>query len=72
MKKDFTRVQFDFSAESLKRVDNLKIITESPTKAEVVRKALRVYEYVVTMVKDGYSMTFDKDGDKISVPPLLL
>ncbi len=44
------RVQFDFTPEALKRLENLVEQTNASSKAEVVRNALRVYEWLVTQV----------------------
>ncbi|HYT44487.1 MAG TPA: hypothetical protein VEP90_19310 [Methylomirabilota bacterium] len=44
------RIQFDFTLESVKRLENLKEKTEASTKAEVVRKALKLYELFVMQV----------------------
>lgn len=42
------RIQFDFTPESMKRLETLKEKTDATTKAEVVRKALKLYEWFVT------------------------
>lgn len=44
------RVQFDFSPEALKRLEDLKEQTDASTKAEVVRSALKLYEWFVSQV----------------------
>ena len=44
------RIQFDFSPEALKRLDDLKEKTDAATKAEVVRNALKLYEWFVSQV----------------------
>jgi hypothetical protein len=56
------RVQFDFSPESLKRLDDLKEKTDASTKAEVVRNALKLYEWFVTQV-DSSSIVEIKDNE---------
>jgi IS1 family transposase len=39
------RIQFEFSASMMMRLDKLKAATESTTYAEVIRDSLRVYEW---------------------------
>lgn len=41
------RVQFDFTPEALQRIDEMKKKTGASTRAETVRNALRVYEWLV-------------------------
>lgn len=42
------RVQFDFSPESLKKLDRLKDQVGAATRAEVVRRALSLYARVAS------------------------
>ena len=49
--KQKERLQFDFTLEAIKRLDELKEKTEAATRAETVRHALRLYEWFVK-VKD--------------------
>ena len=44
------RIQFDFSPEALKRLEGLKEKTDATTKAEVIRNALKLYEWFVNQV----------------------
>lgn len=44
------KLQFEFSPSAKKRLEELKDRTEASTKAEVVRNALRLYEWLVTQV----------------------
>lgn len=46
-KKGKERVQLDFSSEALERLDDLKETTGASTRAEVVRQALRLYEWFI-------------------------
>lgn len=48
--KENSRVQFDFAPEALQRLDDIKKKTGATTRAEVVRNALRVYEWLVSEV----------------------
>jgi hypothetical protein len=69
------RIQFDFTLESLKRLDNLKEKTEASTKAEVIRNALKLYEWFVMQVDPSSTVEIkDKEGNtlfKIPVNTLL-
>lgn len=69
MKKGYKRLQFDFSEEAIDRLKQIAQITESRTNAEVVRRSLKFYEYVVQKMKEGYNLEFEKDGEKLIVPP---
>jgi hypothetical protein len=69
------RIQFDFTPESMKRLENLKEKTDATTKAEVVRNALRLYEWFVTQIDPTSTVEIkDKEGEtlfKIPVSTLL-
>lgn len=69
-KKKFKRLQFDFSEDAILRLDDIVTKTDSTSRAEVVRNALRVYEYIVTKTGDGYDLEFKKEGQTITVAPL--
>jgi len=60
------RVQFDFSAEALKRLEDLKEHTDASTKAEVVRNALKLYEWFVSQVDPEFVIEVkDKAGNTV-------
>lgn len=69
MKKGYKRLQFDFSEEAIDRLKQIAQITESRTNAEVVRRSLKFYEYVIQKMKEGYNLEFEKDGEKLIIPP---
>ena len=57
------RVQFDFSAEALKRLETMQERLDAPTKAEVVRNALKLYEWFSTQIEPDSTIEIqDKDG----------
>ena len=57
------RVQFDFTPEALRRLDDLKERVEASTRAEILRNALRLYEWFATQVDpDSIVEVQDKDG----------
>jgi hypothetical protein len=60
------RIQFDFSSESLRRLEDLKEKTDASTKAEVVRNALKLYEWFVTQIDtDAIVEIKDKDDNTL-------
>lgn len=57
------RVQFDFSLEALKRLETMQELLDAPTKSEVVRNALKVYEWLLTQIDPGSTIEVqDKEG----------
>ena len=57
------RVQFDFSPEALKRLEAMQERLDAPTKAEVVRNALKLFEWFTAQVDPNSIMEIqDQDG----------
>ncbi len=57
------RVQFDFSIEALKRLETIQERLDAATKAEVVRNALKLYEWFITQIDQDSTVEIqDKDG----------
>lgn len=56
------RIQFEFSADAMQRLDTMKAETNATSYAGLVRDALRVYEWVVQQQKDGYEIGLVKDN----------
>lgn len=66
--KQKERVQFDFSVDALQRLDTIKQITGATTRAEVVRDALKFYEWLVTEVNAGNTVkVFNESNETIAV-----
>lgn len=62
------RVQFDFSPEALQRLDEIKEKTGATTRAETVRNALKVYEWLVNELDpDSTIKVFAKNGDTVAL-----
>lgn len=60
------RVQFDFSPEALQRLDALKEKIDASTKAEVIRNALKIYEWFATQVDPNYIIEIkDQEGNTV-------
>lgn len=65
--KSKERLQFDFTLDALERLDHMKEQTQAATRAEVVRNALRLYEWFVNDVEPDHTIkVFDKDNELIS------
>jgi Arc/MetJ-type ribon-helix-helix transcriptional regulator len=67
MKSDKKKMQFDFSKDAVSRLDTLVETTESSSRAEVIRKSLKLYEYVNEMVDDGYSIEVSKGKERTKI-----
>lgn len=58
-----TRVQIDLAPQSYERLKRLKEITEASSYTDVLKDALRVYEYLVESTDRGERLSVtDKDG----------
>ena len=62
MPENRTRVQLDFTAEALTQLDGLKDETSASSRADVVRFALRVLQWVLGELKSGGKILVEKDG----------
>lgn len=60
------RLQFDFSPEALKRLDAMKEHAHATTRAEVVRDALRVYEWLLTEVQPSHTIIVVDDNAEVT------
>lgn len=66
--KQKERVQFDFFPEALQRLDSIKDKTEAATRAEVIRNALKVYEWLVNdLDPDSTIKVLDKSNNEIAI-----
>ena len=62
-----TRVQFDFTPDALGQLDDLKGRIKASNRAEVVRNALRVLQWLVDTLKSGGRILVERDGKVESV-----
>ena len=69
-KERYKKLQFELSEDAIRRLNQLKEATDASSRADVVRNSLRVYEYMITMIKEGYQLEFKKDKTRITVVPL--
>ena len=56
------RVQLDFTPEALERLREIKEMAEAKTNAEVVRNALRLYEWFLKQRQENYKIQLVKDN----------
>jgi vesicle coat complex subunit len=67
------RIQFDFTPEALKRLEDLKKRIEASTKAEVIRNALKLYEWFVQVDPSYIVEVKDEEGNIVfRIPAKLL
>jgi metal-responsive CopG/Arc/MetJ family transcriptional regulator len=65
------RVQFDFSRESLAKLDEIVSLVSASTRAEVIRRALTLYTEVLEAEKRGAKILFrESDGTMVQIIPL--
>lgn len=65
------RVQLDFTPEALERLREIKEMAEAKTNAEVVRNALRLYEWFLRQKRDNYKLQLVKD-DRVKEVEIVL
>ena len=60
------KIQFDFSPDALKRLETLKTRVDAATMAEVIRNALKVYEWMVDRIDPNYTLEIqDEKGEPV-------
>lgn len=65
------RVQFDFSKESLDKLDEIVESINASTRAEVIRRALTLFTEILAAEKRGAKVLLrEKDGTLIQLMPL--
>lgn len=65
------RVQFDFSRESLEKLDEIVSTVSASTRAELIRRALTLYTEVLEANKRGAKIFFrEADGTLVQLMPL--
>lgn len=57
------RLQLDFSREAYNRLVDLRGRSEARTNAEVVRNALRLFEWFLDQKRNGYKIQLVKDNE---------
>ena len=64
------RLQFDFSEKRVKSLAKLAKATEATSNAEVVRRALKVNEFIIDKSLSGFEVALVKDDERIIIPPI--
>lgn len=62
MKNKTHKIQFSFHHSSVRLIERLMEEREAPSKAEIIRDALAVFEWVHDKVRKGYNIMGEKDG----------
>jgi hypothetical protein len=63
MAKETTRVQMELPEKSIQRLKLLKDKTEAASYAEVTKNAYRLYEKLIELGEEGYTLCLkDKEG----------
>lgn len=57
------RLQFEFSANAFRQLQETKTKTDAASYAETVRDALRLYEWYLAQKEAGYEIGLLKDGE---------
>ena len=52
-----TRISLDLSPSAFDRLSSLELITDSSSKADLIREALRLYEYLVRQSVSFFTIT---------------
>lgn len=61
------RVQLDFSEEAFNRLEEIRKAKDVATKAEVIRDAIRIYEWLVEQSKANRIIEVqDSEGNQVS------
>jgi hypothetical protein len=63
-------LQLDFTEEAYNRLNAIREMSGAKTNAEVVRNALRLYEWFLEQIRAGYTIQIVKD-DKVREVELL-
>ena len=64
-KKEPHRIQYQFTPEAFERMKALREKTGASTYAELVRNALRIYEWVHEQEQQGYSLGLIKENELV-------
>ncbi|MEK9195578.1 MAG: ribbon-helix-helix protein, CopG family [Patescibacteria group bacterium] len=56
------RLQFDFDDVAIKEIEELRKATALPTRAELVRQALRFFQWTFNETKEDGKLLIEKEG----------
>jgi len=63
--KNVKRITLDVSTEFNDRLDRLLEMVDASNKAELIRQALRVYEYIVKQTLEGNNFKIERKNGEI-------
>lgn len=61
------RLTLDLNAKSATRLENIRARTGAPSNSEVIREALRLYEYIVDKHETGHAFALVRNSETIEV-----
>lgn len=64
---EFKRIQFEFSPDAVARLERIKRETGTGSYAELVRNAVRIYEWVLEMQNQGFDIGIVKDDSLVKI-----
>lgn len=67
MAEEKYRVQFDFTGEALSQLDELKLNLRATNRAEVIRQALRIMQWLIETLRGGGRILVERNGQVQSV-----
>jgi hypothetical protein len=59
------RLQLDFSADAFRQLEEIRQLSRASSKAEVVRNALRLYEWYLKAVKQNHAKLQVVEGSSV-------
>jgi hypothetical protein len=68
---DAKRIQFEFPPDAVERLDRIKAETNAGSYAELVRNALRVYEWVLETEQKGFEIGVVKNDSLLKIVKFL-
>jgi hypothetical protein len=63
-KASYKKLQFEFSPDAIRRLDALKERADAATRAEVIRDALKVYEWMIREINPDYTLEIQNEEGK--------
>lgn len=61
--KDKVRITIDLTGAMYERLNRVELSVGAASKADVVRDALRLYEFLVKKNADGYKFSMQREGE---------
>ena len=61
------RVQFEMGKESVERLDRIRARTAASSRADVIRRALGLYQYILEEFDAGASIYLEKKEEKYRI-----